>query len=500
MPESDRQFDVLDSLIYNDPVLKARLLARNLGYDFAGDHPSGLPSLFRAVSALMERAIAYQNRTAGSRADNLEEAIASYDAALQILTRADDPIMWATIQENRAYAHLERIQGNRADNLEAAIAAFDAALTVFNCSDAPFVWARINEVRSHACFDLIQGGSTNSMEVPVANGLEAALAGYDAALQVTSPRRAPSEWAALQIHRANVYQARVHGDPADNLELAIAGYEAALTIQTRAKNPLMWAAIQELRAYAFERRIRGNRADNLEAAIAGFDAALDVFNRADMPNLWAQIQEVRAYAYHDRIRGDYAHNQEVALAGLEAAVAFLNAETMPNRWATARANLDRFRQNRVRGKHSTSPNRSPPKRSLNAWIDDNAPSVGRPFNVFINIGVPSDSAVASVNFVEPSSRDSTIDLLISLSGLNCEVDPSWQELALPRDGDTDPILFSVVTILRGSHEFTIRVYLAKQMRLLQTLTFLVNVGIARTEDLASRHIAANDISKRRRAK
>ncbi|MEZ2276654.1 MAG: tetratricopeptide repeat protein, partial [Microcoleus sp.] len=77
----------------------------------------------------------YWERINGSRADNLERAIAFYEAALTVYTLEDFPEKWAMTQNNLATAYWERINGSRADNLERAIAFYEAALTVYTLED-----------------------------------------------------------------------------------------------------------------------------------------------------------------------------------------------------------------------------------------------------------------------------------------------------------------------------------------------------------------------------
>ena len=57
----------------------------------------------------------------GNRLLNLELAVAAYELALQVYTRAAFPQQWATTQNNLAAAYNNRISGDRAENLEAAI-------------------------------------------------------------------------------------------------------------------------------------------------------------------------------------------------------------------------------------------------------------------------------------------------------------------------------------------------------------------------------------------
>ncbi|MDY6976381.1 MAG: tetratricopeptide repeat protein [Pseudomonadota bacterium] len=66
----------------------------------------------------------------GSRANNLEIAIACFQAALEVYTREAFPKDWAMTQNNLGNAYSDRIKGERGDNIEGAIACYQAALEV----------------------------------------------------------------------------------------------------------------------------------------------------------------------------------------------------------------------------------------------------------------------------------------------------------------------------------------------------------------------------------
>ncbi|MEH2451665.1 CHAT domain-containing protein [Nostoc sp.] len=66
----------------------------------------------------------------GSKASNMEIAIAGYEIALTVYTRSAFPQNWAMTQNNLGIAYGERIKGERAENIESAIAAYSAALEV----------------------------------------------------------------------------------------------------------------------------------------------------------------------------------------------------------------------------------------------------------------------------------------------------------------------------------------------------------------------------------
>ena len=266
-------------------------------------------------------AIAYWYRIRGDRADNLEKSIAAYEAALAVFTREALPQDWANTQNNLAIAYGYRIRGDRADNLEKAIAAYEAALTVRTREALPRQWAQTQNNLAIAYRDRIRGDR--------ADNLEKAIAAYAAALTVRTREAMPRDWADTQNNLANAYGDRIRGDRADNLEKAIAAYEAALTVTTREALPRQWAQTQNNLAGAYCKRIRGDPADNLEKAIAAYEAALTVRTREALPREWAQTQNDLAIAYGDRIRGERADNLEKAIAGFEAALTVRTREALP---------------------------------------------------------------------------------------------------------------------------------------------------------------------------
>ncbi|HUI21974.1 MAG TPA: hypothetical protein VLZ74_13150 [Methylocella sp.] len=120
-----------------------------------------------------------------------------------------------------------------------------------------------------------------------------------------------------------------------------------------------------------------------------------------------------------------------------------------------------------------------PLRNVNIWVDAATPKTKKAFGIFVNVGELRKSAVTSAPFHEPSwPDDRSVDLLISLSSLHCDIEPGWTELKLPRYGNSETAEFRVVAAIGGNHQFTIRMYLAKQMIQLQFLTFDVFIGEA----------------------
>ncbi|PSB18152.1 hypothetical protein C7B69_17020 [filamentous cyanobacterium Phorm 46] len=165
----------------------------------------------------------------GSRASNLEIAIAGDEIALTVFTRQEYAKDWAMTQSNLGNDYGGRIRGEKAENLELAIDAFVASL----------------EIYTHEAF--------------------------------------PQHWAGTQNNLGNAYSDRIRGETDENLKLAIAAYLASLKIYTREAFPKYWADTQNNLGNAYRNRTRGEKAENLELAIAAFLASLEIRTRAAFP-------------------------------------------------------------------------------------------------------------------------------------------------------------------------------------------------------------------------
>jgi CHAT domain-containing protein len=285
--------------------------------------------------------IAYRNRIQGDKADNIEAAISAYQAALTVITREALPYDWATTQNTLGNAYCDRIQGDRADNIEAAISAYQAALTVKTREALPYDWAITQIGLASAYRDRIQGDR--------ADNIEAAIAAYQAVLTVHTRESFPYEWATAENNLGNAYRNRIQGDRADNIEAAIAAYQAALTVHTRESFPYEWARTQNNLGTAYRNRIQGDRVDNIEAAIAAYQAALTVHTREAWPYEWAMTQHNLGFAYIDRILGDKADNIEAAINACQAALTLRTREALPYEWATTQNILGNAYCNRIQG-------------------------------------------------------------------------------------------------------------------------------------------------------
>ena len=101
----------------------------------------------------------------GERADNLEEAIAGYEAALALMTPQPEPRMWAEAEKRLAEAYRERAQGDPADNIERTIDGYSRALTVLTQDAFPDEWAEIQHALGDAFLDRIKDNRADNLDL-----------------------------------------------------------------------------------------------------------------------------------------------------------------------------------------------------------------------------------------------------------------------------------------------------------------------------------------------
>ena len=231
-------------------------------------------------------------------------------------------------------------------NLEAAIACYEAALQVYTREEFPLERARVQNNLGDAYSELLSGTRQAN--------LERALACYRDALQIYTLEDFPEEWAKTQNHLGSVYAQRQAGDRRENLEETIACYEKALQVYTRKDTPIEWAMTQTNLGKAYMERIAGDRSKNLEEASACYEAVLQVYTFKDMPSEWAMTQTNLGKAYMERLIGDRSKNIEQAIAYYEKALQVYTCEIFPARWAELYWNLGKAYSKRIVGKKSTN--------------------------------------------------------------------------------------------------------------------------------------------------
>ena len=154
----------------------------------------------------------------GSRADNLEIAIALYQAALEVYTRTAFPEDWAMTQNNLGLAYRNRIQGERSQNLEQAIALYQAALEVRTRTAFPENWARTQNNLGEA----YEAQSDNPK----------AITAYQQALEIRTPSSFPLDCLKTGRNLGHLAE-QLH-----QWDIAIEGYHNAILAIEQSRN---WA-------------------------------------------------------------------------------------------------------------------------------------------------------------------------------------------------------------------------------------------------------------------
>ncbi|MFE9027999.1 CHAT domain-containing protein [Streptomyces iakyrus] len=276
-----------------------------------------LPS-FRA-ELLDELALALLHHPSGDRTRQQEEAIASLESALKVVGREHDPFRWGTVKNHLAVAYAQRLAGDRAENLEIAIrhgvdsfgtrttgspdwalgaallgqlyrdrrfgdprenhdralAAFEQALSVWDRDGHPREWARVRNAMGYTRMTLRRGEW---------DATEAAIGDFEAALTVLTRATYPQEWAGTEFNLASALLDRRSGDPADNVQQAIHGLTRCLSVRTREHDPVEWARTQHNLGQAHLRRQGGDRSENLHVAARYLQSALEVLTVTDRPS------------------------------------------------------------------------------------------------------------------------------------------------------------------------------------------------------------------------
>ncbi len=283
----------------------------------------------------------YKSRLNGDRNDNLEQGILAYKACLKVFSSDAFPLEWARTHYELGSIYANRVRGRRSANLEIAKAAFEAALTVFSTEVNSIETARAQ----CALADTLQNGARGES----ADNIERAIQLYEAALTVIDFEEDVLVWAQIQNNIASAFLNRIHGERVENIERAINAYQAVLSVLTSNDHALEWARSKCGLGSALQSRIYGDHASNLELAIGAYVDALSVYSGTEFALEWGVTNYLLAGAYWDRICGSRADNLELTIQAYEAALSVLTPEARPTDWAHSMNNLALAYQARIQG-------------------------------------------------------------------------------------------------------------------------------------------------------
>lgn len=264
---------------------------------------------------------AYLNRSTGLRADNVESAIANFEAVLAAADRQAAPDHWAYAHNDTGVAYFNRLRGERAHNLEQAISHFEAALEVFTREGHPNDWAAARSNLGAAYLGRVHGETAANVERAIGN--------LEGALSVLTRDRSAELWGRAKSNLGHAYRTRATGDAAENVDAAIAQFKDALQVFTLETAPFQWAQINVSLAMAYEDRKQGSEEDNVTEALRHVSEAQKVFTREAAPVYWAAAQTKMGDLYANRKTGDVAENRKLAIAAYEAALTVQTKDADP---------------------------------------------------------------------------------------------------------------------------------------------------------------------------
>ena len=245
--------------------------------------------LAKTVAKIAHFSSLIQEFPLGSKASNLEIAIAGYEVIAPLFHRQALLKEWAITKNNLGAAYIYRIRGDRVDNLKKALAAYQDSLQVYTRKDFPEQWAGIQNNLGVVYRNWI--GDDHSKK------LELAISSYQAALQVYTPQTFPEQWAKTQNNLVAAYTDPNFSNRIEEVDRAIMHSELALQVCT---SPEQWAEIQNNLDTVYY------IAQNLEQAINCYKSALQIRTREKFPEGWAKSQNNLGNVYRDRQQIDEA--------------------------------------------------------------------------------------------------------------------------------------------------------------------------------------------------
>ncbi|MBB3898391.1 tetratricopeptide repeat protein [Roseococcus suduntuyensis] len=207
----------------------------------------------------------------------VEEAVATYRAALEEYRRERVPLDWALTQNNLGMAlHTLGTREIGTVRLEQAVAANRAALEERTRERGPLEWAQTQNNLGNALKALGDRESGTAR-------LEDAVAAYRAALEERTRERGPLDWALTQNNLGAALEALgARESSTTRLEDAMATYHAVLEEWTRDRVPFPWALTME--NLAIVEATWGNQTKDparWRAALQHVEAALEEYRRAN---------------------------------------------------------------------------------------------------------------------------------------------------------------------------------------------------------------------------
>ncbi len=246
--------------------------------------------------------------------DALTAALAAYQEASALTSRATSPLDWAKVEDRigQALQNLGERLGSE-ETLQAALQHYEAALTERTEMTAPLDWAKSQNNLANVLYSL---GARKSDTELLGRSIEA----FDASLRVMTPEAEPVRWTTVANNRAasqveyaqvvymsssyaemtayiagnedptNIPEVKAARDAANvAIDEAIGSVEKALQSISRDDNPLSWAMLRHTYATAVQQRGEMNHFPaDLALAADAYRDVLKVHTRDRTPAQWAR--------------------------------------------------------------------------------------------------------------------------------------------------------------------------------------------------------------------
>jgi tetratricopeptide (TPR) repeat protein len=242
--------------------------------------PEDNPALVGATR--VNRGLAYQYHPTRRGTAVLDEAVASFEAALPYFPARAVPMLRARILHQLASAEQRYPPGKDGAHLHRAILAYRRALTVWTPDRFPEAYrAAVHNMA--ACFQRLPAGDREA-------NLRTAIELYEKALAIPALAHRRDLTAATQGNLGQAWNALPPDPEGENLRRALTAYREAMRYWTAERNPGQYRRLNELAGQAYQALPGGDKREHLRQALRHYDRALSVLSRDDDAMGWALLQ------------------------------------------------------------------------------------------------------------------------------------------------------------------------------------------------------------------
>lgn len=268
--------------------------------------------------------------------ENTDPELQELLAAAARSDRMTDPEDWGAAHFHAGIACLERVIWGVQATVDQAIASFERALEIWPPEEAPVNGSQI-AFNLGTCYLLRADGDRSA-------DIEACIWWYRRALRATNRRQRVLFWATIMDGLGQAFRQRIGGDPPRNRDRALCYLRIALRARTPDLDLVGHVKTRLNIGNAYLERVRGEPADNAERAIQNLEAALAAispyrYESPDHAESLALVHDALGLAYRTRPAGSPEEDRRTAIDHLNDALAIRDRSRVPHRWADSMVNL-----------------------------------------------------------------------------------------------------------------------------------------------------------------